>query len=266
MDISRDIKDPIDRFMSHIDMNAIIMPNMDTPCWGFISKGKTDLSSRTSFNAGNRIIAVHIFSYETFVGKRERGDIVYSICGNKYCVNPKHLSLGTLRNALGAVYERDGCLYKICPRCKIEFPYDAEHYYIAKQKTVSFISLCKNCAVDTAIERRNKYWVNTLWHECKRGAISRGYEFSITPNDIQYLYDFQKGKCYWTGIDLVPSTISRYPMKPSLDRLDNKLGYTLDNIVLCCLAINIGRNSSDKDVFEKFILLLKDNINVDLWK
>lgn len=97
-------------------------------------------------------------------------------------------------------------------------------------------------------ERRVRLWQNTLIHDSKRGK-----EHNLTVDDINRMYEEQKGLCYWFKVPLIPSENSKHPQQPSLDRLDGTKGYTKDNVVLACYSANIGRNDNSVEVWEEFI-------------
>lgn len=105
-------------------------------------------------------------------------------------------------------------------------------------------------------ERRVRLWQNTLLHDCK----NRNHIVNIDVNYINFLFEKQKGKCYWFGVELKPSTTKKHPQQPSLDRLDNTLGYIKENVVLSCYSANIGRNETDKKTWTEFIKQIKPNI------
>jgi hypothetical protein len=88
----------------------------------------------------------------------------------------------------------------------------------------------------------------------------RSEEHTITPQEIQEIYEKQNGLCYWFGVPLTPSPKHKYPLQPSLDRLDRTKGYTKDNIVICCYTANIGRNENDLETWMEFLEILKKNI------
>lgn len=105
-------------------------------------------------------------------------------------------------------------------------------------------------------ERRVRLWQNTLLHDCKH----RKYEIDIDVDYINHLYDNQNGKCFWFGVDLIPSKIKKHPQQPSLDRLDINLGYIKGNVVLSCYSANIGRNETPQNIWVEFLKLIKPNI------
>jgi len=105
-------------------------------------------------------------------------------------------------------------------------------------------------------ERRLRLWQNTLIHDSKH----RNCEHTLTVQDINEIYDKQKGLCYWFNIPLIPSEKSKHPQQPSLDRLDRNKGYTKENVVLCCYSANIGRNENDLETWKNFLEVLKKNI------
>lgn len=105
-------------------------------------------------------------------------------------------------------------------------------------------------------ERRFRLWQNTLLHDSKY----RNLKFDIDIEHINYLFEKQNGKCYWFGVDLIPSMDKKHPQQPSLDRIDNNLGYIKGNVVLSCYSANIGRNENNYDVWKEFIKQIKPNI------
>ena len=104
-------------------------------------------------------------------------------------------------------------------------------------------------------ERRVRLWQNTLINDSKK----RGKEYNLTVNDINQMYQNQNGLCYWFNIPLIPSSNSKHPQQPSLDRLDRNKGYTKDNVVLVCYSANIGRNENDLETWQNFLNLLFKN-------
>lgn len=88
---------------------------------------------------------------------------------------------------------------------------------------------------------RNPYIL--LWNSIKtnRSVKLKKIDFTITPDDIEALYKSQAGLCALSGYTMNLNRGTIYSI--SVDRLDNSLGYVIDNIRLVCKAVNIMRNT-----------------------
>jgi len=86
----------------------------------------------------------------------------------------------------------------------------------------------------------------------KGNQSTKRHEITITIDDLKEIWKNQKAKCYWLGIDmsLEDLLISHSPFAPSVDRLDSKKGYHIDNIVLTTRFANRGRGAYDRKDFE----------------
>ena len=80
-----------------------------------------------------------------------------------------------------------------------------------------------------------------------KGNIRPGKEVSITEMDLENVFISQNGKSVMFGIDIDMETVNeRYaPYAPSVDRIDNDKGYTLDNIVINTRFENLGSNKAN---------------------
>lgn len=102
-----------------------------------------------------------------------------------------------------------------------------------------------------------------LYRNYKRGAIKRNYEFNLTKNEVRQL---TAAPCYYCGI--APSQImnnktfgvteegiknSEYKYN-GIDRMDNQLGYSLNNCVTCCGQCNVAKRSMSSNEFLNLIL------------
>lgn len=105
-------------------------------------------------------------------------------------------------------------------------------------------SICKQC------NRTN--WQSVLYRRCKRFTIDTDIDIHF----INELFYSQGGKCYWLKIYMESN---HYLLQPSLDRIDNERGYYKDNIILCSLFANRGRNQASFEEFESFI---KNNLKI----
>lgn len=85
----------------------------------------------------------------------------------------------------------------------------------------------------------------------------RGLEHSITLADMHAQWERQRGRCYWTGMILEPDARPRFPLKPSIDRLDCARGYVPGNFVFTSLLINLGRSNCTQNEFVDVIARLR---------
>jgi hypothetical protein len=115
-------------------------------------------------------------------------------------------------------------------------------------------------------KRYNKQSQNMLWYERIFNNITRsnnikkkkGIVGTQTDFDAEFIFDLykkQEGKCAYFGIPMhIHSTGKRYLLNPSLDRIDNTIGYIKSNIVLCTLMANHARNDA---IYDEWISVLE---------
>ncbi len=118
------------------------------------------------------------------------------------------------------------------------------------------------------ITSANKDYVNSLQRELKvnkNGGTYREHKqhfVDITWEDLETQFNKQNGKCYWFGIDIdlneifIPYSIQA----PSVDRINDSIGYTKDNIVITTRFVNLGRGNYSKEKFTEFIKKLKKTL------
>ena len=145
---------------------------------------------------------------------------------------------------------------KTCNVCKVEKPLSCFGKDSTRVDGLKY--KCKQCRKKLAKNSKaNKYWKVNNWSkvlevQCQKRAKEKGQVSEITEEFIKELYKKQNGKCFWFGVDLVPSSKKKYPFQPSIDRIDNKKGYLKNNVVLCCFSANFARNENSFDVFKEF--------------
>lgn len=90
------------------------------------------------------------------------------------------------------------------------------------------------------------------------GAKIRNLEWSITPNQMWKLYLKQNKRCALTGIPIYfAPTRKKYTLQTaSLDRIDSKKGYTIDNIQWVHKTINRMKQHFDEKDFIYFCKLV----------
>ncbi|MCA2590163.1 MAG: hypothetical protein IM509_05280 [Microcystis sp. M31BS1] len=99
-------------------------------------------------------------------------------------------------------------------------------------------------------------FVSQTIHNCKTRALKKGFEFSLTTEDLLNLMQVQNMQCAVTGLLMDFKSQSRKkanPFKCSVDRIDSSKGYTLDNVRLVCWAVNQMKSDRTEDEFEFWI-------------
>jgi len=90
-----------------------------------------------------------------------------------------------------------------------------------------------------------------------RNSKNRFKEFDLTLEDLKDIWDNQKGKCPYTGYDMLLNTYNaRYKnnmLVASLDRIDSSKGYVKDNVEFVCVAINYLKNTFSKEDTTSFL-------------
>lgn len=140
---------------------------------------------------------------------------------------------------------------KKCLDCESTFPITDFYTYTRRKDGYVFYSpRCKQCEslnhrkrFDLSPEKRT----TILFHSSKNASKRKGIPFTLTKEDILNQYNFQNGKCFYTGRPL--SSISNDPNKMSIDRRNSTLGYSKENIVICCSHVNIMKRTYSEQEF-----------------
>lgn len=117
-------------------------------------------------------------------------------------------------------------------------------------------SWCKACCkegnqksrlkVNSTIEGRAKVFLQNA----KKSAKKRNQEFSLEISDVVGFWNDQQMICAYSGIEM---TLEAGKLNTvSIERIDSNIGYTKDNTILVCQAIN--RMKSDFN-YEDFYML-----------
>ncbi len=143
---------------------------------------------------------------------------------------------------------------KTCFKCKETK--DISLFFKHRQTLDGFHSWCKSCCTEgnnkarakqnSTIEGRAKIFLRNA----KKSAVKRNQEFSISIEDIVECWNKQNKICPYTGREM--SLEAGKLNTVSIERIDSKVGYTKDNTVLVCQAIN--RMKSDFTLQEFFDL------------
>lgn len=146
---------------------------------------------------------------------------------------------------------------KTCFKCKTSKPVSL--YFKHAQTADGYHSWCKECCragsarsiekINSTIEGRARIFLRNA----KNSAVKRGQIFGLTVSDIVKCWHAQEGVCSYSGRQM---TLEAGQLNTvSIERIDSAVGYTLENTILVCQAIN--RMKSDFG-FEDFYNLCRD--------
>ncbi|PAE24743.1 hypothetical protein [Bacillus sp. 7894-2] len=146
---------------------------------------------------------------------------------------------------------------KYCEECREYHPYT---FFEGRYLNICKILKWAEGSINNAFRRSQK--TNKL----RKINGEEPLPFSITSWDLLDLWQDQNGQCFYTGLDFFPPWLDKYEDKegmytPSIDRLDNELGYQLNNIVLASRYINTIKN--DKSL-EQFLAELEDSAYISV--
>lgn len=147
-----------------------------------------------------------------------------------------------------------GLYAKVCFKCKTERP--VGEYFKSANTSDGLHSWCKPCCKASQKEYiARKYScfenrVTTFLRTCKDSAAKRGHEFSITREDLIEAWYEQGGLCAYSG---KPMSVAAGQLDSvSVERIDNDVGYTKDNTVLVCNAVNKMKTNLPYSDFVQF--------------
>lgn len=89
-------------------------------------------------------------------------------------------------------------------------------------------------------------------HRARERARNKNRELDITLDDLFLLYHQQRGLCALTWLPMrVDGDFgsTRNPWAPSIDRVDQKRGYTLENVQLTVAIANIAKSDFGETAF-----------------
>ncbi len=112
---------------------------------------------------------------------------------------------------------------------------------------------CKLCSKEQQKNRREKNPLRFLFEDAKKHSKLKNREFSITIDDIKNTLIKQKNCCALSGVEFNKEN------KPSLDRIDSSKGYTVNNIQLLLIDINVMKNKFIQENFIKLCNLISEN-------
>lgn len=95
---------------------------------------------------------------------------------------------------------------------------------------------------------------NNVYRNYRSNAKKRGIDFNLSIDDFMLL---SQKPCFYCGV--APSNFSKSRwgngdfLYNGIDRVDNALGYNVDNCVTCCKSCNISKNNRSQLEFIEWI-------------
>lgn len=132
-------------------------------------------------------------------------------------------------------------------------------------------SLCCGYSPCVMVYNRNKRSVettyNALFYAYKKGARDRGFSFEL---DINQFKSFLDKNCFYCGDE--PKSVYRILNSKTgevragipiiyngVDRINNLIGYTIDNSVTCCETCNRMKTNHDYEFFLDHVKKIYEN-------
>ena len=152
------------------------------------------------------------------------------------------------------VFFEGGKFFRYCPKCGVKLTYGRRDACLKRHNAGC---LCKSCGqskragvIHTGTHREVR---RSVFAQVQRAAEMRSLPFEITIDDVADLLVRQGGTCAFTG---EPISFNQAPITGSVDRIDNDLGYTPDNIQLVSKQINMLRGPLTIERFKELCKLV----------
>lgn len=141
---------------------------------------------------------------------------------------------------------------KNCSICKVDKDLSCFHKQKNSPDGIGYV--CKVCKKDALKKKTDtlKGRLQFLLYNSKSSARIREYEWGISIEYLEQLYEAQDGKCALTGEVLSLHRQRRGRTTISIDRIDNSKGYVEGNIQLITFQANIAKSNYSMDELIEF--------------
>ena len=140
---------------------------------------------------------------------------------------------------------------KTCFRCKTNKPFVL--FFKHRLTSDGYHSWCKDCCTEGNIRSRAKLnstidgRAKVFLQNAKKSAANRQQAFALTVDDIVKCWKQQAEICAYSGRQM---TLEAGRLNTvSIERIDSAIGYTLENTILVCQAINRMKSDFSLDDF-----------------
>lgn len=140
---------------------------------------------------------------------------------------------------------------KFCSRCEQLKP--ATAFYRNSRNSDNLQSWCKPCCkLSSTLTRLKAYStfegrIPRCARRCRENAHRRNQPYTLTNADFLEMWQLQGGICAYTGWNM--TLTPKDPTSVSIERIDNKKGYTPDNTILVCNIANRMKSDFPAELF-----------------
>lgn len=158
--------------------------------------------------------------------------------------------------------------FRFCYNCKIEKPLTADNFCKEKHRPSGFAYLCRVCDNKRKDNRKERYKKlseeDKLKHKAKnRRYTSEGYGRATALICAYRKMDRARGLSCDLNREFLVNEIFNKPcvycgdtsLKLGCDRLDNRVGHTISNVVPCCVICN--RTRMNNFTYDEMLILGK---------
>lgn len=143
---------------------------------------------------------------------------------------------------------------KKCTRCQKEYPNSLKYFIPQKRCKKGISHWCRNCSREyqrayekahpkPSKERQKKFDNSDKRIYLRLKQSSRGLLVTISQENFIVWYKSQPRTCCYCGIEearlpILSDSFNKRTTRLTIDRMDSRKGYEMDNMVLCCLRCN----------------------------
>jgi hypothetical protein len=151
---------------------------------------------------------------------------------------------------------------KICAKCGAKKSVELFFRHCSTQD--GWHSWCKDCCKEgnrKSLEKRYSCFdnrVKSMMRSCEHSSQKRGHKCEITIEDLKNAWAQQGGICVYTGWEM--TTQPNRSNTVSVERIDSSIGYTAENTVLACRAVNSMKSDLDGQAFYEICKAVVDHL------
>jgi len=155
---------------------------------------------------------------------------------------------------------------KKCFKCK-ELK-NVEEFSKNKSNFDGYQKVCKECfsnyeCVKKGYKKKSNNYKNSLEDyfnsklpNLRKKCQLQNVPFDLEKGDLFEIYNSQKGKCYYTDMDIIHNLGKLDYNSISIERLYPEKGYTKQNIVLCSFNVNSFKGMMNESEFKNYLDLV----------